>query len=953
MDAVRFIADNNDVYLPEDPLAALVAHLDSCSPNDWIRHALTIKIQGWDHDTAAKWSKESAPHSKERRSYVLGKLGFSDEQAELVNNSIPIFSETEVPIVIAEAHSPWYEDRRSSMKQFYWNDYKKQLAKPKGSWDGDAIAGLDLSTDDVIARLSDPTHMEIYQAKGLVMGYVQSGKTSHFSGLIAKAADAGYRLFVVLAGMTDILRQQTQRRIDKEIVGQELLPPEEYSSSPDWPLFVQHGGRPEELGSFDWQRLTSSSSDYSALRNLLSTLEFKRHDPSKPFNDPVNIQHASAKLIVIKKVPSRINQFCSDLEKVRTLRSKLEHVPTLIIDDESDQASVNTIDPAKSRSDGRKRTSTNQAIGRLLKLMPRAQYVGYTATPFANVFIDPEDAEDIFPRDFIVSLPRPNGYMGASDFYDFDRVYSEGDFRGNKNAYVRPVVGLDEEDGNLPKAIDAFVLSGAIKLYRETKEPELFRYRHHTMLIHHSAKQKVHDDEAEKVLALFGSGRRYMTDKGQQALRKLYEEDFLPVSTLRRPSDPMPRNFGDLLKYINLCVARIIQDKPVLIVNGEKKDDTPDFDQAPVWAILVGGTKLSRGYTLEGLTVSYYRRPAGAGDTLMQMGRWFGFRPGYSDLVRLFLGSSERKGNTNIDLYGAFGAVCRDEEALRTELLKYKRSELTPLRVPPLVRQHLPTMPPTSKNKMFNAVIRSKDFSGEWKEKTSAPNVRAHKRKNRQATAKLFSQAQFEPNSNFSWRADGKSQVLRAKIGQVSTDHVVEFLKDYKWSGGRDFIALERDFLSELLSTRGVDKCTLLIPQVKSMGTFDLEDSGLKELAVVQRTRASEHRIGAYSDPQHRDIAEYISGLRTLEDPSPSLVDAQLVNRPTLVFYFFKESNEDSEISVGFAIQFHGVKTDKHITWTVTDKENADAVVVPIRRASATRGRKKATGKTPARKNRL
>ena len=328
-------------------MLSFAPHLSQCTLNDPLRHALTFRIRAFDESEAA-WCAGSACHTPARRELVLTLLGFSPEQFGAINESIPVFNETDVPIVIAESHTPWYSARRTSIKSFYWEHYAAQLGKPKGSWDRDAITTLNLSTDDVIARLADPTQKEIYQTKGLVMGYVQSGKTSHFSGLIAKAVDSGYRLVVVLAGMTDILRQQTQRRIDKEIVGQELLPPEEYSSAPDWTSFVKHGGRPEEIGAFDWQRLTRSDGNYPSLRHLLSSLEFKRIDPAKPFNDPSNLRHANAKLIVIKKeVPSRINRFCDDLEKVKTLRSTLEQVPTLLIDDESDQASVNTIDKAK------------------------------------------------------------------------------------------------------------------------------------------------------------------------------------------------------------------------------------------------------------------------------------------------------------------------------------------------------------------------------------------------------------------------------------------------------------------------------------------------------------------------------------------------------------------------------------------------------------------------------
>ena len=263
------------------------------------------------------------------------------------------------------------------------------------------------------------------------------------------------------------------------------------------------------------------------------------------------------------------------------------------------------------------------------------------------------------------------------------------------------------------------------------------------MLVHHSAKRVVHESEAREVRDIFRSGARYQTKDGLERLRQLYESDFVPVSAARAPDDPFPPSFNALKSSISECVTRVCQEKPVLIVNGDNRDDTPDFDQRPVWAILVGGAKLSRGYTVEGLTTSYYRRPTGAGDTLMQMGRWFGFRPGYRDLVRLYIGTTEQRGRRVVNLYEAFGAVCRDEEALRTELQKYAKGDLKPRQVPPLVLQHLPYVTPTSPNKMFNARIASQDFGGSWTEKTSAPTRATDQRVNRQLATALLAASRF------------------------------------------------------------------------------------------------------------------------------------------------------------------------------------------------------------------
>ena len=183
----------------------------------------------------------------------------------------------------------------------------------------------------------------------------------------------------------------------------------------------------------------------------------------------------------------------------------------------------------------------------------------------------------MFPKNFIISLPRPAGYMGVSDFYDFDQTYDAEDYAGNQNAFVRGVFGEDEQLDNLPKAIDAFVLAGAIKLYRQERDPANFSYRHHTMLVHHAAQQIVHDEEAERVRTLFGEGRRYMTKEGRKSLADLFDKDFARVSATRCPNAPMPKTFADLERYVSQCVARINQEKSVLIVNGENECEHAGF----------------------------------------------------------------------------------------------------------------------------------------------------------------------------------------------------------------------------------------------------------------------------------------------------------------------------------------------------------------------------------------
>ncbi len=404
---------------------ALLAHLKGAGPDDALRQAFAHALAGWDFTEGdAAWMQATQRNTVARRQAVLAALGMEAPAADLLNELFPIAS-ADTPIVIADDWVEWRTPERRSERDFYWAHYERYLLD-KG-WDPGAVAQVDNATEEVIRRLSDPTRGVAYQAKGLVVGYVQSGKTANFTGVAAKAVDAGYRLIVVLTGTTNMLRAQTQRRMDMELCGRENLEREisaydqkghDYDTDPDWiaDRFLHHGGRPSDTGHTDIHRLSTHRWDYRRLRQGVAALEFERRERNRRFYDPINLFTSNARLVVAKKNSSVLRALVADLGRIT---DRLGEVPVLIIDDESDQASVNTISPKKWAEGRRERTAINRLISDLLRMMPRAQYVGYTATPYANVFIDPSDVEDIFPRDFLVSLPRPAGYMGPEDFHDF------------------------------------------------------------------------------------------------------------------------------------------------------------------------------------------------------------------------------------------------------------------------------------------------------------------------------------------------------------------------------------------------------------------------------------------------------------------------------------------------------------------------------------------------------
>jgi hypothetical protein len=315
----------------------------------------------------------------------------------------------------------------------------------------------------------------------------------------------------------------------------------------------------------------------------------------------------------------------------------------------------------------------------------------------------------------------------------------------------------------------------------------------------------------------------------------------------------------------------------------------------------------------------------------MQMGRWFGFRPGYRDLVRLYIGKKEQRGKRIIDLYEAFGAVCRDEEALRRELLRYGRVGLTPKQVPPLVQQHLPQLPPAAKNKMFNAQIRSLDFAGDWTEKTSAPVKPTDMSDNLVATARLLGVSRYLGRHPVRLtNSGGVQRSFDADGGIVPGDAVVTFLDTYRWSEGKKPVRLEIDYVREQLKAGALAEWTILAPQAGGVRTFQIMDGPFPKLAVITRSRVSDFRFGVYSEPRHRDAAQFLADLSNATGTSEFLNKFRNPKRPVLVLYLVDEVGKAvGHPSIGFGIQFPGQKKSNAITWSVVDSRHEDEVVVP------------------------
>lgn len=869
--------------------------------------AFRLALARWDAMPHAEWGQGTVPATRGRRDLVLRMLGFGEASAVIIDDTHPAYLVADVSIVDPN-WEPWYTPERQRAHRFYWPAYESVL---QNKLDPTAIASIDAITTNIVSRLAEPTAEEPYQSKGLVVGHVQSGKTANFTGVIAKAIDAGYRLVIVLTGTVELLRGQTQRRLDMELIGEENILGGRDRNDPkavadidyvgdgdlDWAKgrFLHHGiDFGMEPGVPAIRRLTGRTYDYKRLAAGLDALDFRSgnelRNPRLPIWHEENLFETDVRIAVVKKNTAALSKLVQDL---RNVRARLDEIPVLIIDDEADQASVNTINPAKQKSAEQiERTAINGLIAQLLGELKRSQYIGYTATPFANVFVSPEDSEDIFPKDFIISLTPPPAYMGGRDFHDLEGLSEEDEGNpgiSNEAAFVRDLVADNEEDiaEELRAAIDAFVLTGAIKLWRAAANPAL-SFAHHTMLVHESVRTKEHKELADTIRRLWARAG-YSSPQARSRLRALYEKDVVPVSASRSWPAQVPVSFDSLAPYVGEALDLILMSggDPVVIVNGDKDADYEqvDFQKGRVWRILVGGTKLSRGFTVEGLTVTYYRRRAMQADSLMQMGRWFGYRNGYQDLVRLFIARNVvgPRGKT-FDLYEAFQAIVEDEEEFRAQLQTFSELDehgepmVRPIEVPPLVFQQLPWLKPTSPNKMYNAELDFVGDGGRLKDYPRQPNRdKAGDINNEHFAAvsswlsKLGSETEFEYRDP----ATSKRGVFPARTAIVPAAEMLEVLRQFRWIDGFSFEPTLSMLDRAMFEGKLVD-WAVVVPYLGVRPT--LRTVGGIEIPLLKRTRRDGTRGGfSGSSFRQRDAVQHIGG-NTDKRGGPN---AESLHRPT------------------------------------------------------------------------
>lgn len=669
----------------------------------------------------------------------------------------------------------------------YWQRYQGFLERKLAD---DMVEALNESTDDVLGLLEDPKRDGDWDRRGLVVGHVQSGKTGNYSGLVCKAADAGYKVIIVLAGMHNNLRSQTQIRLEESFLG--------YETSQN-----RDPGNPIGVGEIDSDPRIHPHCATTRADNGDFNAAVARNFAISPEERPW--------LFVVKKGKPVLTQLLrwirghvADTTDAATGRRIVTNLPLLVIDDEADNASVDTgeqlFNEDGTPDEDHQPKAINSLIRQILHAFSKSAYVGYTATPFANIFIHRNGATvaegpDLFPQSFIINLAAPSNYVGPSRVFgrrtidgrvgglpltrDISDHYDPGNDSGwmppkHKKEHVPVFQGQEIPPPSLHEALCSFILSCAARVCRGQGA------EHSSMLIHVTRLVKVQGEVCAQVAeTIRRMKQRILRNMDNEALlaqlKALWESDFVPTSTAIAELLPEEEGSPKIPSWAEILEALpdVLSDIVVRSINGTAKDalDYSENQGKGLKVIAIGGDKLSRGLTLEGLCTSYFVRTTKMYDTLMQMGRWFGYRPGYMDLCRLY---------TTRDLVEWFGHIADASEELREEFDTMVQRGATPRDYGLKVQSHT-VLTVTSPLKMRNAETLSLSYSGSMSQSIVLFCESMQLRSNLAATDKMIASMGSAYETGPIRKRDGAPDVWKRSIqwSNVDSELIIDFLGSY------------------------------------------------------------------------------------------------------------------------------------------------------------------------------
>lgn len=688
--------------------------------------------------------------------------------------------------ILSEDIEPWLNDEKANINFALWNRYKLYMVKNDPSF---PVNDLDDFTDKILDKCVNPKKSGSWDRRGMVVGHVQSGKTSNYVGLINKATDAGYKVIIIIAGTISSLRRQTQERIDSGYIGR--------NSS----AFI----REKENKIVGVGNYTVGTDIYS-----LTSAYYKSGDEgdfSQAVANRLNIPIGKNPVVfVIKKnksiLENLIDWFSKDVNaKVVDGTPKLFDVPALIIDDEADAASVNA-----SRDINDIKT-INRLIRTLLNIFNQNTFVGYTATPYANLFISQEYneenttlvkskiykiGEDLFPRDFIINIKAPTNYIGAAKIFGYENVKPELtkeplDIFREINDFDPPffrTINRENKDilpeylpPSLERAIKSFILTCVIRRVRGHEN------KHNSMLVHVALLVLWIDRVAYLVNEKTKEYKNAIQSEDEtliNELKDIYETDFLPTT----------QNVLENMDYTDIRIKQHTWEEvknelknavlkiDVRSVHGTRSTTNLEYHNIEeidynrhengLSVIAVGGSRLSRGITLEGLSISYYIRTTRMYDSLMQMGRWFGFRPGYVDLCRLY---------TTNQIFEWFNHITMATEEMRNDFDEMTTTHQRPKDFRLKVRNHHGLLTITSLNKLYFSEDIEISFSGENPQTYCLLKTKSAIENNFNTLKKLISTIGFPTKEN---RIENKGKTRYLFYPNTNIDALCSFIDSFK-----------------------------------------------------------------------------------------------------------------------------------------------------------------------------
>ncbi len=714
------------------------------------------------------------------------------------------------------------------------------------------IESLDYETDQIIKKFPKPTDHDFFNKKGLVVGYVQSGKTANFTHLISKAASIGYRFVIVLAGMTDTLRMQTQFRLDKELIGRNS------AAIPDLKTikWLQGEDKFHPLTQLPDRRVKNDNGDFTP--------------PVSNFTDQFN-NTTDITIAVIKKLArignagthfqSVIGSLINWIERAYD-NNTIDSVPVLIIDDEADQASIDSTDPDADP------TVINHAIRKLISLFPKSMYVGYTATPFANVFINPTNdytgLEDLYPKDFIYALPEPQEYFGSNSFFGIKNRDGDIALIEYLQDNEKDIINDENQDITecLKNALDTFIYSIIIRRFRNNDN-------YCGMMIHTDHRNLCHN-------TVYAKTREYIFHL--QCSRSAYDafiefkHKSQSIGRLQALGPEYPNYDYDMFREEFNIIVNYLKEtnenrtKNIRIINS-REDKLDYLTEELKYLICIGGNIMSRGVTIEGLTITYYLRDALKYDTLLQMGRWFGYRTGYEDLLRIY---------TTKTIANHFEFIMAVEDDLRNEINRYIEEGLTPIDFAPKVRAHM-RMQPTSK--MGNATL-TKSYSQQTIQTiyfNRDINVIEHNYNIGKELIETYAH-KFNPTESFNYKYIAR---------ESNTADLLKFIRSYGYCNHNSFDINDiLNYIDLRINEGEIENFDILLSGIRN----------LKETSVI--TRISDISINPVKRNLRKSkgkeyIHENIVNIGVISDTADIGI-AEDNDKLTLILYFIDRANSDA-----------------------------------------------------------